>query len=66
VGELIGELKERYTIVILIDRLQQPTPAANAIACMPDREFVEHGLTTGMFANPTDECIERDVTGRFG
>ena len=52
--------------VIVINRLQQPTPAANATAFMPDREFVEHGPTTGMFANPKDEYIERDVTGRFG
>lgn len=66
VEELIGEFKERYTIVIITDRLQQPTRAANATAFMPDREFVEHGPTTGMFANPKDEYIERDVTGRFG
>jgi phosphate transport system ATP-binding protein len=66
VEELIGELKERYTIVIVTNRLQQPTPAANATAFMPDRESVEHGPTTGMFANPKDESTERDVTGRFG
>ena len=65
VEELIGELEARYTIVIVTDRLQQPTPAASATVFMPDGEFVEHGPTTGMFANPY-ECIECDVTGRFG
>ena len=66
VEELIGELEERYAIVIVTDRLHQPTPAANGTACLPDREFVEHGPTTGMLANPKDEYIQRDVTGRFG
>ena len=64
--ERIGEFKERYTIVIITDNLQQATAAGNATAFMPDREFVEHGPITGMFANPNEEYLKRDVTGRFG
>ena len=63
VEELIDEFKERYTIVIVTDNLQQATRAANATALMLDWELVEHGPTTGMFTNPKDE---RDVSGRFG
>jgi ABC-type phosphate transport system ATPase subunit len=63
VDELVGELEERFTIVIVTDRL--PQRAADAAALMPDGEYVEHVPTTGMFADP-DEYVECDVSGRFG
>jgi ABC-type phosphate transport system ATPase subunit len=54
--------------VIVTDNLQQATPAAiaTAIAFMFGGELVEHARTTGMFADPEDEPVERDVTEGFG
>ena len=66
VEQLIGELKERYTIVIVTDNLQQATPAAYAPAFMRDGELVERGSTTGMLADPNGEYLERDVSGKVG
>ncbi len=66
VEELIDELKERYTIVIVTHNMQQAARVANTTAFMLDGELVEHGPTNMMFTNPNDERTERYVTGKFG
>ncbi|MBV9837776.1 MAG: phosphate ABC transporter ATP-binding protein [Solirubrobacterales bacterium] len=66
VEELIDELKERYTIVIVTHNMQQAGRVANTTAFMLDGELVEHGATTDIFTNPKDERTERYVTGKFG
>jgi phosphate transport system ATP-binding protein len=66
VEELIDELKERYTIVIVTHNMQQAARVANSTAFMLDGELVEHGPTTEIFTNPRDERTERYVTGKFG
>jgi len=66
VKELIDELKEHYTIVIVTDNSHQATPAANATAVTCDRQLFGHARTTGMFTEVKDEPTERDVTERFG
>jgi phosphate transport system ATP-binding protein len=66
VEELIDELKDRYTIVIVTHNMQQAARVANTTAFMLDGELVEHGPTTEIFTTPRDERTERYVTGKFG
>jgi phosphate transport system ATP-binding protein len=66
VEELIDELKERYTIVIVTHNMQQAARVANSTAFMLDGEMVEHASTNDIFTNPSDERTERYVTGKFG
>ena len=66
VEELIDELKERYTIVIVTHNMQQAARVADSTAFMLDGGLVEHGLTNDIFTNPKDERTERYVTGKFG
>jgi phosphate transport system ATP-binding protein len=66
VEELIDELKERYTIVIVTHNMQQAARVANTTAFMLSGELVEHAPTTEIFTTPKDERTERYVTGKFG
>jgi phosphate transport system ATP-binding protein len=66
IEELIDELKERYTIVIVTHNMQQAARVANSTAFMLSGELVEHGPTTDIFTTPKDERTERYVTGKFG
>jgi phosphate transport system ATP-binding protein len=66
VEELIDELKERYTIVIVTHNMQQAARIANTTAFMLAGELVEHGPTTEIFTTPKDERTEQYVTGKFG
>jgi len=66
IEELIDELKERYTIVIVTHNMQQAARVADTTAFMLDGGLVEHGETTEIFTNPGDERTERYVTGKFG
>jgi phosphate transport system ATP-binding protein len=66
VEELIAELKERYTIVIVTHNMQQAGRVADSTVFMLDGEFIEHSPTTELFTKPKDERTERYVTGKFG
>ena len=66
VEELIDELKERYTIVIVTHNMQQAARVANTTAFMLEGELIEHAPTNDIFTNPKDERTERYVTGKFG
>jgi phosphate transport system ATP-binding protein len=66
IEELIDELKERYTIVIVTHNMQQAGRVADTTAFILDGELIEHGPTTKIFTNPTDARTERYVTGKFG
>jgi phosphate transport system ATP-binding protein len=66
IEELIDELKERYTIVIVTHNMQQAARVANTTAFMLGGELVEHAPTGKMFTTPSDERTERYVTGKFG
>jgi phosphate transport system ATP-binding protein len=66
VEELIDELKQRYTIVIVTHNMQQAGRVADSTAFMLDGELIEHGPTSELFTNPKDERTERYVTGKFG
>jgi len=66
VEELIDELKERYTIVIVTHNMQQAARIADSTVFMLDGEVVEVGPTNDIFTNPKDERTERYVSGKFG
>ena len=66
IEELIDELKERYTIVIVTHNMQQAARVSNSTVFMLDGEVVEHAPTTEIFTRPKDERTERYVTGKFG
>jgi phosphate transport system ATP-binding protein len=66
IEELIDELKERYTIVIVTHNMQQAARVANSTAFMLSGELVEHGPTNEIFTTPRDDRTERYVTGKFG
>ncbi|MBV9803468.1 MAG: phosphate ABC transporter ATP-binding protein [Solirubrobacterales bacterium] len=66
IEELIDELKERYTIVIVTHNMQQAARVANSTLFMLDGEVIEHDETNKIFTNPGDERTERYVTGKFG
>jgi phosphate transport system ATP-binding protein len=66
VEELIDELKERYTIVIVTHNMQQAARVANTTVFMLDGLLIEHAPTSELFTNPKDERTERYVTGKFG
>ncbi len=66
VEELIDELKERYTIVIVTHNMQQAGRVSNTTVFMLDGEVVEHAPTEKLFTTPSDERTERYVTGKFG
>jgi phosphate transport system ATP-binding protein len=66
IEELIDELKDRYTIVIVTHNMQQAARIANSTVFMLEGEVIEHDETNKIFTNPTDERTERYVTGKFG
>jgi phosphate transport system ATP-binding protein len=66
VEELIADLKERYTIVIVTHNMQQAARVADTTAFMLNGEMVEHAETGVIFTNPTDPRTEQYVTGKFG
>jgi phosphate transport system ATP-binding protein len=66
IEELVDELKERYTIVIVTHNMQQAARIANTTVFMLEGEVIEHDETNKIFTNPSDERTERYVTGKFG
>ncbi len=66
IEELIGELKERVTIVIVTHNMQQAARVADRTAFMLAGELVEVGPTNDLFTKPSDSRTEEYVTGKFG
>ncbi len=66
IEELIGELKERVTIVIVTHNMQQAARVADTTAFMLGGELIEVAPTEKVFTNPDDERTEQYVTGKFG
>ena len=66
IEELVGDLKERYTIVIVTHNMQQAARVADSTAFMLDGELIEVGPTERMFTKPNDDRTEQYVSGKFG
>ncbi|HET9074614.1 MAG TPA: phosphate ABC transporter ATP-binding protein PstB [Solirubrobacteraceae bacterium] len=66
IEELIAELRDQYTIVIVTHNMQQAARVADSTVFLMDGAVVEHSPTTELFTRPRDERTERYVTGKFG
>jgi len=66
VEELIVELKEDYTVVIVTHNMQQAARCSDYTAYMYLGDLVEFGTTEQMFFKPTRKETEDYITGRFG
>ena len=66
VEELIRELRERYTIVIVTHSMQQAARVSDFTAFLYLGELVEYGSTDTVFTHPSDPRTEDYITGRFG
>ena len=66
VEELIEELKDNYTIVIVTHNMQQAARVSDDTAFFLNGEVVEFNDTKTMFTTPEDKRTEDYITGRFG
>jgi phosphate transport system ATP-binding protein len=66
IEELIYQLKEQYTIVIVTHNLQQAARVSDKTAFFWLGRLVELGPTAEMFTAPKDKLTEDYITGRFG
>ena len=66
IEELIHQLKDDYTIVIVTHNMQQAARVSDNTAFLYLGELVEYGPTDVLFTNPTEEKTEDYITGRYG
>ncbi|HEY7978275.1 MAG TPA: phosphate ABC transporter ATP-binding protein PstB [Rhizomicrobium sp.] len=66
IEELIDELSNEYTIVMVTHNMQQASRASDYTAFMFLGELVEFGLTEQVFTAPANKRTEDYITGRFG
>lgn len=66
IEELLQELKQKYSIIIVTHNMQQAARASDMTAFMLTGELIEYDKTVRLFANPADQRTEDYVMGRFG
>lgn len=66
IEELIFELKDKYTIVIVTHNMQQAARVSDYTAFMYMGKVIEFGATDELFTNPTKKQTEDYITGRYG
>ncbi len=66
IEDLVAEIKEKYTIVIVTHNMQQAVRIADKTAFFLMGEIVEFDETKKMFSTPNDKRTEDYITGRFG
>ncbi len=66
IEDLMGELKEKYTIVIVTHNMQQAGRISDKTAFFLHGEIVEYDTTDQIFSKPADRRTEDYITGRFG
>lgn len=66
IEELIANIKENYTVVIVTHNMQQAARVADFTAFLYLGQLIEYGETTNLFENPKEELTERYLTGKFG
>lgn len=66
VEELVVELKEKYTIVMVTHNMQQAARVSDHTAFFLNGELVEYDKTDAIFTRPQDKRTEDYITGRFG
>ena len=66
IEDLVMELKEKYTIVMVTHNMQQAVRVSDYTAFFLLGELVEFGKTNDIFSQPQDKRTEDYITGRFG
>ena len=66
IEELIDELRQNYTIVIVTHSMQQAARVSQKTAFFHLGDLIEQGETPQIFTNPQDEKTQGYITGRFG
>jgi len=66
IEQLMGKLKEKYTIIIVTHSMQQAARISDKTAFFLMGELIEFGDTNKIFTNPNKKETEDYITGRFG
>ena len=66
IEELMRELKNKYTIIIVTHNMQQAARVSNETGFMLLGEHIEFGKTEDIFTKPKDKRTEDYITGRYG
>ncbi|MGD9761894.1 MAG: phosphate ABC transporter ATP-binding protein PstB [Candidatus Izemoplasmatales bacterium] len=66
IEQLITELKENYTIIIVTHSMQQAARISDNTAFFLNGELIEYDITDTIFSNPKHSKTEDYITGRFG
>jgi len=66
IEELIIQLKEQYTVVIVTHNMQQAARVSDYTAFLYLGELIEFGATDQLFTNPSEKQTEDYITGRYG
>ncbi len=66
IEDLIYDLKQKYTVVIVTHNMQQAARVSDYTAFLYMGEVVEYGPTDELFTNPREDRTEAYITGRFG
>jgi len=66
IEDLIGELKKRYTVVIVTHSMQQAARVSDYTAFFLLGELIETADTSTIFTKPKDKRTEDYITGRYG
>lgn len=66
IEDLIGELRGKYTIIIVTHNMQQAARVSDFTLFLYEGYLVEYGATSDLFTNPREKQTEDYITGRFG
>ncbi len=66
IEDLIYDLKQEYTVIIVTHNMQQAARVSDYTAFLYMGELIEYGPTQRLFTNPREERTEAYITGRFG
>jgi len=66
IEELIHELRQNYTIIIVTHNMQQAARVSQKTAFMLNGKLIEFNNTERVFTNPENKLTEDYITGRFG
>ncbi len=66
IEELMGNLKDEYTIVVVTHNMQQAARVSDKTAFLMHGQIIEFTKTTDFFTKPSNKITEDYITGRFG
>lgn len=66
IEELVSQLKEDYTIVMVTHNMQQASRISDRTAFFLNGHIIESGVTRKIFTNPNEQETENYISGRFG